>query len=409
MNVVLENHSKAQLFRLVTWLNIILSLRKTIHNLVRKFYLEYSSDMSWKRNLERRYFGRRHWGVGNVGRVRNPHSKAQCKGNNYAEEWWTFHIPDRRRHGNIVWKRSWSPRMHSKAGTTCKEWRSQRRTSRNLGQFSTDRRNKDDGEACNDFWSMKGDFIYRRHVEPRVQLCVPKEETLPIPLTYTDRDQDDAHKIWTCGKKAVLTTTGNVDVDRNLSGPRTGFAMLTLLNEKPPQGYMWSGAAYEDSSNCQTWLFVAWNFGPACRKQLRRRKSRNGLLKGQSSITLGWRAFFIDPEDGEYRGNHLKTQGKVGDTDGDGCALQNGNEAASQQAAGNRKRNQRIRQNPKDKARMHFGSSCIQEKAFGIYSTNRSWRSHRGKRIHVVLGEIDKDSNDHQTRLCMARSLDENW
>ena len=35
----------------------------------------------------------------------------------------------------------------------------------------------------------------------------------------------------------------------------------------------------------------------------------------------------------------FKTQGKVGDADGDGCALQDGNEAASQQAAGKRKRN----------------------------------------------------------------------
>ena len=43
----------------------------------------------------------------------------------------------------------------------------------------------DDAEARNDFWSMEGDFICRLHVEPRVQLCVPKEETFPIPLKNT--------------------------------------------------------------------------------------------------------------------------------------------------------------------------------------------------------------------------------
>ena len=42
----------------------------------------------------------------------------------------------------------------------------------------------DDAEARNDFWSIEGDFIYRHHFEPRVQLCVPKEESLPIPLRY---------------------------------------------------------------------------------------------------------------------------------------------------------------------------------------------------------------------------------
>ena len=44
----------------------------------------------------------------------------------------------------------------------------------------------DDAEAWADFWSTQGDFIYRHHNEPRVQLCVPKEETLPIPLKYID-------------------------------------------------------------------------------------------------------------------------------------------------------------------------------------------------------------------------------
>ena len=32
----------------------------------------------------------------------------------------------------------------------------------------------------------QGDFIYRHHNEPRVQLYVPKEETFPIPLKYID-------------------------------------------------------------------------------------------------------------------------------------------------------------------------------------------------------------------------------
>ena len=45
---------------------------------------------------------------------------------------------------------------------------------------------KDDAEAWKDFWSIQGDFIYGHHNEPIVQLHVPKEETFPIPLKYTD-------------------------------------------------------------------------------------------------------------------------------------------------------------------------------------------------------------------------------
>ena len=44
----------------------------------------------------------------------------------------------------------------------------------------------DAGEATNDFWSMSGNFIYRHHVEPRVKLYSPREESFPIPLKYID-------------------------------------------------------------------------------------------------------------------------------------------------------------------------------------------------------------------------------
>ena len=44
----------------------------------------------------------------------------------------------------------------------------------------------DDAEAHADLWSIQGDFIYRHHCERRVQLFVPKEETLLIPLKYID-------------------------------------------------------------------------------------------------------------------------------------------------------------------------------------------------------------------------------
>ena len=33
---------------------------------------------------------------------------------------------------------------------------------------------------------MSGNFIYRHHVEPRVKLHSPRDESFPIPLKYTD-------------------------------------------------------------------------------------------------------------------------------------------------------------------------------------------------------------------------------
>ena len=36
------------------------------------------------------------------------------------------------------------------------------------------------------FWAIEGNYIYHHHVEPRVKLYVPREDTFPIPLRYID-------------------------------------------------------------------------------------------------------------------------------------------------------------------------------------------------------------------------------
>ena len=93
MNGDLENHLQHRSFRLVQWSNIVFLLRRTSQdsNLVRKFYLAYSSDMYCSRRgiLERRHHGCRHWGAGKSWRVRNSSSKAQCIRNNKRpkKEW----------------------------------------------------------------------------------------------------------------------------------------------------------------------------------------------------------------------------------------------------------------------------------------------------------------------------------
>ena len=65
----------------------------------------------------------------------------------------------------------------------------------------------DAGETINDFWSMSGNFIYRRHVEPRVKLYSPREESFPIPLKYSDVSRT-THTKWMLCKNAASTTIG---------------------------------------------------------------------------------------------------------------------------------------------------------------------------------------------------------
>ena len=98
----------------------------------------------------------------------------------------------------------------------------------------------DAGEAFNDFWSMSGSFIYRHHVEPRVKLSSPREESFPIPLKYIDVTRT-THTNLDVKQEKRIDDYWTIDGSRDLSDPWTGFTQFTLLDEKAPEGYMWSG------------------------------------------------------------------------------------------------------------------------------------------------------------------------
>ena len=92
----------------------------------------------------------------------------------------------------------------------------------------------DAGEAINDFWSMSGSFIYRHHVEPRVRLYSPREESFPIPLKYIDVSRT-THTNLDVKQEKRIDDYWNIDGSRELSDPWTGFTQFTLLEEKTSQ------------------------------------------------------------------------------------------------------------------------------------------------------------------------------
>ena len=236
---------KARRFRLVPRLNIILLLRQTSQestNLVRKCCLVNSSEAG---HLERNYCGGRHR-AGKVGRVQkslverlNAKEVITPKG---AEQ---FILPIADETAKLSGRDEGVPES-----TLRRDQPVMGEDLREVIQGNSERsqltETKDDAEARNDFWSIEGDFIYRHHVEPRVQLYVPKEETCPIPLKYTNVTRDVL-------QERCTDDYWNVDVDRHLSDSWTGCTKFTVLNEKPPKGYVWSREeAYEKSSNYQT-------------------------------------------------------------------------------------------------------------------------------------------------------------
>ena len=108
----------------------------------------------------------------------------------------------------------------------------------------------DAGEAINDFWSMSGSFIYRHHVEPRVNLYSPREESLPIPLKYIDVSRT-THRNLDVKQEKGIDDFWNVDGPRDLSSPWTGFTQLTQLEEKPPDRYVVRGVINQKTACIQ--------------------------------------------------------------------------------------------------------------------------------------------------------------
>ena len=86
----------------------------------------------------------------------------------------------------------------------------------------------DASEAINDFWSISGNFMHRHHVEPRVKLHSPREESFPIPLKYIDVSRT-THTNLDVKQEKRIDDYWNVDESRDLSDLWTGFTQFTLL------------------------------------------------------------------------------------------------------------------------------------------------------------------------------------
>ena len=93
------------------------------------------------------------------------------KGNFFLNRRWTNQNP---------WRRSGPENIHLGTASTNSRRKSHFFLENQKGLISGA------GEAIHDFWSMSGNFKNRHHVEPRVKLYSPREESFPIPLKYID-------------------------------------------------------------------------------------------------------------------------------------------------------------------------------------------------------------------------------
>ena len=89
-------------------------------------------------------------------------------------------------------------------------------------------------------FGMSRNFIYRHHVEPRVKLYSPREEAFPIPLKHIDVSKTTRTNLDVMQERRI-DDYWNIDGSRVLSGSWTGFTQFALLEEKPPDRFLWSG------------------------------------------------------------------------------------------------------------------------------------------------------------------------
>ena len=158
------------------------------------------------------------------------------------------------------------------------------------------------GEAMHDFWSMSGSFIYRHHVEPRVELYSPREESFPIPLKYIDVTRT-THTNLDVKLEKRIDDYWNIDGSRNLSDPWTGFTQFTLLDEKPPDGYTWSGGRLTrkqlTSRPDHLWPELWKSMGKNAKLKEKQKWAEEKIHLDNARKLRG--IYFIDPEDKEYK------------------------------------------------------------------------------------------------------------
>ena len=143
-----------------------------------------------------------------------------------------------------LWRRSTSENIHLNQGSSGTR-RGTRHSSRRIRRTLLHPHNKRTQHEMmrklkNDFWSITGIFVHRHLVEPRVKLYVPRAESCPILLKYIDvtRTTDATLDVML---ESSTDDYWNIDGDKELSDAWTGFTRFILLNERPLDGYTWSG------------------------------------------------------------------------------------------------------------------------------------------------------------------------
>ena len=128
------------------------------------------------------------------------------------------------------------------------------------------------------------------------------EESFPIPLKYIDVSRT-THTNLDIKLEKRIDDYRNIDGSRDLSDPWTGFIQFTLLEEKSPDRYMWSGERLTrkqlTSRPDHLWPELWKTMGKNAKLKEKQKWSHEQLHLENARILRG--IYFIDPEDKEFK------------------------------------------------------------------------------------------------------------
>ena len=144
--------------------------------------------------------------------------------------------------------------------------------------------------------------MHRHHVEPRVKLYSPKEESFPIPLKYIDVTRT-THTNLDVKQEKRTDDCWNIDGSRDLSDFWTGFTQFTLRDEKAPDGYTWSGVRLTrqqfTSRPDHLWPDLWKSMGKNAKLKEKLKWSEEKIHLDNARKLRG--IYFIEPEDKEFK------------------------------------------------------------------------------------------------------------
>ena len=154
---------------------------------------------------------------------------------------------------------------------------------------------REDAEAKNDFWSFTGDFICRHHVEPKVQLYMPK---FPFPMKYIDVTRSTHTSLDVMSEKQIYDYW-KVDGERELSDAWTGFTRFIYWTKGHLKDIHGPVGDWRGTNNLKTRQMYGRTCGSICLMQRKAKAKQQWYIeKPKLDHARSLRGiYFIDPKD----------------------------------------------------------------------------------------------------------------